>query len=388
MDEIQGGRHEEDAAINVQLAQLKLESEAVAVVNGGEDPTSWLPDELMIQILVQVVHVEGSRTVKAVCRRWQRLCQDKTVKATASDAQWRLYAEEKRKPRFIAGPEIGVLVASIDGNKVYGSAAEWSLPKDFSIKVWSTTDGSLLQTLTGHGNSVTVLAVGHNGTLYSGSSDWTIRVWCAEKGDHIRTLEGHRNAVDALAVNDAHVFSGADDCTIRVWACATGETVRVISTDDAYPLTVGRQGQLYSGGDDGVISVWSPSSHTLTQSLVGHTDPIAALVVAVDGTLYSADIRASTIRAWSGEDGALLRTMEGSIHPFAFLAVTPNGTLFSRSARGIILVWQFRNGIQEVAHTISTFIRFDCTRVVIPALTGTSRGQLWAVSPSGMLVFG
>ena len=51
---------------------------------------------------------------------------------------------------------------------------------DSSIRVWSTVDGSLINTLIGHTWSVCALAISPDGSkLYSAAGDMTIRVWCA-----------------------------------------------------------------------------------------------------------------------------------------------------------------------------------------------------------------
>jgi WD40 repeat protein len=126
-------------------------------------------------------------------------------------------------------------------------------------------DDKVLHTLTGHSGSVTSLAVGLDGKIYSGSSDKTIRVWSGEHGAHIQTLEGHTDDVYALAVGlDGKVYSGSEDRTVRVW----------------------------SGGDDG----------THLQTLEGHRYGITAIAAGRDGKIFSAD-EGRAIFVWRGDDG-------------------------------------------------------------------------------------
>ena len=75
-----------------------------------------------------------------------------------------------------------------------------------------------VRTLTGHTGCVNVLALGPDGTLYSGSDDRTIKVWSTNDGVCVKTLEGHTNWVCALAVApDGTLYSALYDGTIKVW---------------------------------------------------------------------------------------------------------------------------------------------------------------------------
>ena len=48
---------------------------------------------------------------------------------------------------------------------------------DNTIKIWNTTTGDIIRTLTGHSDWVRTLAVLPDGTLASGSTDTTIKIW-------------------------------------------------------------------------------------------------------------------------------------------------------------------------------------------------------------------
>jgi WD40 repeat protein len=83
--------------------------------------------------------------------------------------------------------------------------------------------------LEGHTNWVYALAVGLDGTVYSGSADSTIRVWSGDDGTHIRTLSGHGGIVRSLAVGSNDKFySGSRDKTVRVWSTRDGAHIQTL----------------------------------------------------------------------------------------------------------------------------------------------------------------
>jgi WD40 repeat protein len=89
---------------------------------------------------------------------------------------------------------------------LWGSAGSF----DGTIRVWSATDGTHLQTLVGHAEGVTSLAVGQDSKVYSAWCDSTIRVWSGDDGTHLHTLMDYDSVPFAMAVmHDGTLVSGA-----------------------------------------------------------------------------------------------------------------------------------------------------------------------------------
>jgi WD40 repeat protein len=93
-----------------------------------------------------------------------------------------------------------------------------------------------------------------------------------------------------------------------------------------------------AGSIMGTIRVWSTRDGVHVQTLKGHTELVRALLLGLDGRVYSAS-EDSTVRVWSGDDGAHLQTLEGHTKSVTSLAWGPDGKLYSGSDDGTIRVW-------------------------------------------------
>jgi WD40 repeat protein len=287
----------------VVLTERELDALVNAPVSGGRDPFEWLPDELIVMIMLMLpFEVLWGGVCERVCLRWARLIESAPVKRRKRDGRWAAYEAGVIKPRELEGHTecVYALAVGIDG-KIYSGS------NDTTIRVWSGDDGTHLQTLAGHTDEVWALAVGLDGKVYSGSNETTIRVWSGDDGTHLQTLVGHTHYVLALAVGlDGKIYSGSSDDTIRVWSGDDGTHHQTIvgHTNYVCALAVGLDGKVYSGSIDKTIRVWSGVDGTHLQTLVGHTGEVRALAVGLDGKVYCGAY--TGICVWSCSDGALL----------------------------------------------------------------------------------
>eukprot|EP00035_Acanthoeca_spectabilis_P029185 m.473552 g.473552 ORF g.473552 m.473552 type:complete len:307 (-) comp34522_c0_seq1:297-1217(-) len=212
-------RERAEVASAIEQATAELNAAVAAPVLGGEDPTLWLPDELLLLTLVQVALREGSWCCLSVCRRWQRVCHDQRVQHAWWNTRWEQYAGGSRQPRVPSDkPTMRQRVLAMCGAEnghVY-CGTETGL-----IETRSGRSGALLQTVAGHKGGLTTF----DGILYSGGFENTIRLWSLESGTHIRTLEGCTHTVLSLVANEVSLFSGCMDGTIRVWQRSTWNLV-------------------------------------------------------------------------------------------------------------------------------------------------------------------
>src|ERR1700761_8610860 len=82
---------------------------------------------------------------------------------------------------------------------------------------------------SGHQGKVNSLAFSPDGRMIaSAGSDSTIKLWDTSRGLLIRTLSGHLAAVRAVAFSPdgKSLVSGSQDHTIRIWDLATGRALK------------------------------------------------------------------------------------------------------------------------------------------------------------------
>jgi hypothetical protein len=91
-------------------------------------------------------------------------------------------------------------------------------------------------------------------------------------------------------------------------------------TGIVWALVVGLDGKVYSGSADKTIMVWSGESGAHLQTLKGHTSAVSALAVGLDGNICSGSDDC-TVRVWSGESGEHVRTLKGHVSSVLALAV-------------------------------------------------------------------
>jgi len=154
-----------------------------------------LPPELLFPILKWAPKELFNGTIALVCWQWCDVVRSRSMQHFL--VRNRFYAYEKKwiLPKTLGNHAYRVLAVKWDG-RIYSASI------DKTIRVWSGTDGTLMQTLDGHICDVTTLAVGQDGRIYSGSTDRTIRVWCDADGTHLHTLEGHTSMILSLAVGN------------------------------------------------------------------------------------------------------------------------------------------------------------------------------------------
>jgi WD40 repeat protein len=88
------------------------------------------------------------------------------------------------------------------------------------VAIWQLATGKELAVLQGHSDTVSSLALSHDGSMFvSGSWDGTVKVWDVAAGKERTTLQGSIGPVHCLALSpdDKTVAAGGSNGTIQVW---------------------------------------------------------------------------------------------------------------------------------------------------------------------------
>ncbi|NEO52125.1 MAG: WD40 repeat domain-containing protein [Okeania sp. SIO3B5] len=176
----------------------------------------------------------------------------------------------------------------------------------------SSPTGHLISTLGGHFDGVNAVAVTPDGKfVVSGSSDHTVKVWNLNTATEILTFKGHTSPVNAVAVtpDGKKVVSGASDNTVRVWNLETGAEMLTFNGHSlpivAVAVTVdGKKVVSASIANINSIKVWNIETEREELTLEGHNDLVRTIAITRYEVISGGDD--GIIKVWSLKNGKLL----------------------------------------------------------------------------------
>lgn len=200
---------------------------------------------------------------------------------------------------------VSALTFSQDGVKLFVANTESIADKGATfIQVLDVRSGGHLQSLSGHSDVVTCMAVFGGGRfLLSGSRDATLKVWNVRNGECLKTLQGHQGSVHALAIlNDGqYALSGGVDNLLRLWDLNSGACVRELKghSDTIHSIAATADGRFaLSGGEEFSLRLWDVQSGRVLQELDGHTDGVTSVVFSGDGRYALSGSFDKTLKVW------------------------------------------------------------------------------------------
>ena len=219
---------------------------------------------------------------------------------------------------------------------------------DHTISLRDVQSGQLLKILTGHTDIVNSVRFSPDSSvLASGGWDGSIRLWDVATGQLQKTIRGHEKGVPSIVYSqDSSTFiSGSWDNTIRIWDVDTGKPLRTITAnitelenEGVNALSLSPDGQtIASATDEPVIRLWDVHTGELKDSLVGHTDTVAAVAFSPSGTLFASSGDIDTLHLWDVETGKLLNTFkEPTRSSVLSVAFSPDGRILASGCLGVI----------------------------------------------------
>lgn len=205
---------------------------------------------------------------------------------------------------------------------------------DRLIKLWRTSDGTLLQTLNTnapfvHASAVENLSITADGSLLASCSYQLIQLWNLPSGN-VRSLNGHTDWVVGVAFspNGTMLASASFDTTVRIWRPSDGTLLKTLTgSGQQRCVAFSPDGTLLAaGGGAGIVRVWRTSDWTLVQTLTGHTDDIFVVAFSPDGQTIASGGYDDTVKLWNVVGGSLKYTFRGNGGNVYGLAFTPDGS--------------------------------------------------------------
>ncbi|KAJ3197620.1 Eukaryotic translation initiation factor 3 subunit I [Irineochytrium annulatum] len=193
----------------------------------------------------------------------------------------------------------------------------FSASKDNKPSVWFSQNGERLGTYNGHNGTVWDLDVTYNSRyLLTGSADNTLKMWEVETGRNVFTWVT-RSAVRAVA------YALGDEMALFVTDATMGQqcTINIVDIEpdpeDQTPdvqrsivvegpkATVAAWGNLnktiYTGHDDGTISIWDVESGERIKSIKGHGASITDLQFAKDKSHFITSSKDNTAQVFDAK---------------------------------------------------------------------------------------
>ncbi|RYP50627.1 hypothetical protein DL768_003909 [Monosporascus sp. mg162] len=223
--------------------------------------------------------------------------------------------------------------------------------RDHTIKIWDAKSGKELRTLESHGDSVTSVAFSPDGShIVSGSGDDTVKIWDAKSGKEVRTLKGHGSSVISVAFSPdgSRIVSGSSDGTLKIWDAKSGEDIRTLKGHGGSVTSVAfspNGSHIGSGSGDDTVKIWDAKSGKEVRTLKGHGGSVTSVAFSPDGSHIASGSGDDTVKIWDAKSGKEVRTLEGYGGSVLSVAFSPDGSrIVSGSGGGTVKIWDAKSG--------------------------------------------
>lgn len=357
--------------------RAQANTEDVVVLGRCEDPLVAFPEELLLQVLAYVGHVEVCRLAQ-VSVRWRQFVD--TNQALWKQLFKQLWTQTGLRVRGTAQWKANFHKQwEIEGHWRTGTANSFALQRPSAKKKSPVTcvrhHGDVLisassadafchqhdleshqvtNDYTGHGKSITSMWM-NNVDLITASADKTLRIWDVASGLVKYELAGHKKAVTSVSVCANYVASGSKDKTVRIWdrkargklVCCSEKQKKAFSAvhmpavnvvaagDEAGDITLLKRVWQAGGGENGLANlnvIRSFNAHNKEVTAVRYNSHHQCIVsVGVDGNMQL--LRPS---------GRVLDSLVGHAGEAVYGVQCNNLRLVTWGGDGTVAIWDWR----------------------------------------------
>ena len=188
--------------------------------------------------------------------------------------------------------------------------------KDRTLKRWNLPGSSVLDetkeaielttfcNARAHDKDINIVSVAPNDSMVAtGSQDKTVKLWKSTDLSLVATLKGHKRGVWDCQFSpfDRVIATSSGDKTIKLWSLSDYSCVRTFQGHVASALRVRFLSgglQLVSAGADGLIKLWTIRTNECEATMDGHQDKVWALDLSSDGKKLVSGGADSQIIVW------------------------------------------------------------------------------------------
>ena len=223
-----------------------------------------------------------------------------------------------------------------------------SAGEDGTVRLWRLPAAA--SPFVGHTMPVQATATSADGKwIATGSADKTVRIWNAADQSVAQTLPGHTATVGAVRfrTDNMQLASADESGAIQLWNVADGKPQGTFHgpaapvTDIAY-LPDGKT--MLSSSDAGTLTWWQLPSLP-AKPLAGHTTAVSHVAFSADGKLAVTGGADGSLRLFDPTSGQAARALTSTRGPVTALALAPQAVA-AGYAEGIIECWNPTDGTE------------------------------------------
>ena len=203
--------------------------------------------------------------------------------------------------------------------KLLNSTTLVSGSNDLTMKVWSTVNGSMLQSVVL--SPATAFEILTDGSLVSGSIDGYLRKWNSDMSLSSYYF-GTGYIVYSISLSypvdssNLWVVVGSGLGNVKTYRARGGALVSTDTTEPyvgsyTYDMMLVSKSILVTSALEPYIAVYDLKNHALLWRMVGHTYAARGFELLADGTLASCGYIDYAVRVWNLNTGAALRNYTG-----------------------------------------------------------------------------